>query len=101
MRTSDFWPGDLFAEPNGPPAPNHDPVFMPSSARPKKASGMASGERATRDEEEGDEQERNAGALPQDQGKRLRIGRCEQARAKDEDEKSRKTGKKRWHWTKV
>ena len=62
---------------------------------------MASGSAPRAMRKSGEEQERHAGALPQNQGKRLRIGRCEQARAKDEDEKSRKTGKKSWHWTRV
>jgi hypothetical protein len=58
-------------------------------------------ERTTGNQEEGEEQKRHAATFPQNQRKRLRIGRCEQTRAKYEDEKSRKTGKKRWHWTRI
>ena len=83
------------------PCPEPRPRLHAEQREAEKGERDGERERTTGDEEEGEEQERHAGALPQNQGKRLRIGRCEQTRAKDEDEKSRKTGKKRWHWTRI
>jgi hypothetical protein len=84
VRTSDLWPGDLFAEPNDP-----RPGRTPSSCQQRGRRGERDGGgNAPRCSEKGDEQSATPSAEPASV-----CGLAEaETRAKDENDESRKTG---------
>ena len=82
---------------NGPPEPNQDLTGSPSSARPKKARGMASGKAPRASRKAATRRSRMPPAMRMPTASFCGFADASSAGAENENEESRETGEEGWH----